>query len=71
MLLDYRIPIASWVEKLVRGIQSAWAAGFDGFADIVRFVINGLLGGLQAVPPLVLLAVLAALVTWATSGSQC
>ncbi|MBX3141597.1 MAG: proline/glycine betaine ABC transporter permease [Trueperaceae bacterium] len=64
MLLDYRIPIASWVEKLVRGIQSAWAAGFDGFADIVRFVINGLLGGLQAVPPLVLLAVLAALVTW-------
>ncbi len=64
MLLDYRIPIASWVEKLVRSIQSAWAAGFDGFADIVRFVINGLLGGLQAVPPLVLLVVLAALVTW-------
>ncbi len=67
MLLDYRIPIASWVERLVRGIQDAWAGGFDGFADVVRFVINGLLGGLQAVPPLILLVALAALVAW-TAG---
>lgn len=67
MLLDYRIPIASWVERLVRGIQDAWSGGFDGFADVVRFVINGLLGGLQAVPPLILLVALAALVAW-TAG---
>ncbi|MBW7916020.1 MAG: proline/glycine betaine ABC transporter permease [Trueperaceae bacterium] len=64
MLLDYRVPLADWVETAVRWIQVQYAAGFDGFSDLVRVVIDGLLAGLVAVPPLALVAVLAALVAW-------
>jgi len=63
MLLE-RVPLAAWIENLVRYIQVTYASGFDGFADGVKFVIDGLLGMLQAVPPLALIVLLAALVTW-------
>jgi len=63
MLLE-RVPLAGWIENLVSYIQVTYASGFDGFADGVKFVIDGLLGLLQTVPPLALIVVLAALVTW-------
>jgi ABC-type proline/glycine betaine transport system permease subunit len=63
MLLE-RVPLAAWIENLVSYIQVTYASGFDGFADGVKFVIDGLLGMLQTVPPLALIVVLAALVTW-------
>lgn len=63
MLLE-RVPLAGWIENLVSYIQVTYASGFDGFADGVKFVIDGLLGMLQTVPPLALIVVLAALVTW-------
>lgn len=63
MLLE-RVPLAAWIENLVSYIQVTYASGFDGFADGVKFVIDGLLGLLQTVPPLALIVVLAALVTW-------
>jgi len=63
MLLE-RVPLAAWIENLVSYIQVTYASGFDGFADGVKFVIDGLLGMLQAVPPLALIVVLASLVTW-------
>ncbi|HRN18370.1 MAG TPA: proline/glycine betaine ABC transporter permease [Trueperaceae bacterium] len=59
-----RVPLAGWIENLVSYIQVTYASGFDGFADGVKFVIDGLLGLLQTVPPLALIVVLAALVTW-------
>ncbi|HRQ10458.1 MAG: proline/glycine betaine ABC transporter permease [Trueperaceae bacterium] len=59
-----RVPLAAWIENLVSYIQVTYASGFDGFADGVKFVIDGLLGLLQTVPPLALIVVLAALVTW-------
>lgn len=64
MLLDFRIPLASWVEGTVRWIQVNYAAGFDGFSEGVSFVIGGLLKWLQAAPPLLLVVALAGLVAW-------
>ncbi len=63
-MFEFRIPIRDWIETAVRYLQVQYAAVFDGFADVVDAIISALLSGFEAVPPLVLMAVIVLLVLW-------
>ena len=57
---DFRIPIGDWVERGVDNLTGV----LDGIADVLTFVIDAFEDALQAVPPLVLAAVIVALALW-------
>ena len=61
---DFRIPIGEWVERGVEWIQDNLTGVLDGIADVLTFVIDAFEDALQAVPPLVLAAVIVALALW-------
>jgi glycine betaine/proline transport system permease protein len=61
---EFRIPIGEWVERGVDWIQDNLTGVLDGIADGLTFVINAFEDALQAVPPLVLAAVIVALALW-------
>lgn len=63
-MFDFRIPLRDWIESAVRFLQVEYAAVFDGFADAVEAVIGTLLNGFEALPPLLLMALIVLLVLW-------
>lgn len=54
----FRIPLRDWIESIVRWLQVNLAGFFDGFADFMDVIIDGLLAGLTFLPPFVLLGLL-------------
>lgn len=63
-MFDFRIPLRDWVETAVRYMQVQYAAVFDSFSDAVKVVIGSLLDAFQAVPTLLMIAVIVGLVVW-------
>src|SRR5690554_587222 len=59
---DFRLPIRNWIEDLVDGLQVSLGPFFDGFAEVVDVVIDGLMTGLTFAPPFVLLGIFTVLV---------
>ena len=59
---EFRLPIRNWIENLVDWLQDALGPFFDGFADVVDTVIDGLLFVLNWPPDYVLLAIICAAV---------
>src|SRR5690554_4969451 len=65
-MFDFRIPLRDWIETAVRFLQVELASLFDGFSDAVEAVIGTLLNGFEAVPVLVMIAIIVLLVLWLT-----
>ena len=65
-MFDFRIPLRDWIETAVRFLQVELAGLFDGFSETVQVVIGGLLNVFEAVPVLVMIAIIVLLVLWLT-----
>lgn len=63
-MFDFRVPLRDWVETAVRYMQVQYAAVFDSFSDGVKVVIGSLLDAFQAVPTLLMIAIIVGLVVW-------
>lgn len=66
-LLPFRVPIRDWVETAVDYLLDNFYPQFDAFSDIVFVVVDTLRAGLLAVPPVVVIAVIA-LLAWRVAG---
>lgn len=58
-LSDHKLPIGSWIKLAVDGLNDHAAGFFDAISWLLGGAIEGLIDGLQAVPPLLLAALLA------------
>jgi len=63
-ITDFEIPIGEWVEAGVDWIQNNLTGVLDAIAEGLELVIDSFEGGLQALPPLVLAALIVLLATW-------
>lgn len=61
---DINIPVGEWVEQGVDWIQDNMTGVLDGVAEVLTFVIDAFEGGLLAIPPLLLAAIIVAISTW-------
>ncbi|HMA16183.1 MAG: choline ABC transporter permease subunit [Bacteroidota bacterium] len=64
LLEKYKIPLGSWISDFVGLLNTHAAWFFDFIAGVLGFLIHGLIGLLQAVPALALIALLAAFAYW-------
>jgi glycine betaine/proline transport system permease protein len=63
-MTDFRIPIGDWVADGVDWIQINLTGVLDGISEALELVIDSFEGGLQAVPPLLLAAIIVLVATW-------
>ncbi len=63
-----RIPLGDWVEAGVEWMSVSWASFFDGMADGITALVEGLDALLSAPPYFVLIALLAALAWYVRNG---
>ncbi|MDX1605688.1 MAG: choline ABC transporter permease subunit [Candidatus Competibacterales bacterium] len=63
-LTEYRLPLGEWIEAGVDGLNTHAAGFFNTVSDVLDFLIEGLIDGLQWLPPLVLVALLTAFGGW-------
>jgi glycine betaine/proline transport system permease protein len=63
-ITDFRIPIGDWVADGVDWIQINLTGVLDGISEALELVIDSFEGGLQAVPPLLLAAIIVLVATW-------
>lgn len=66
-MLPFRIPLRDWIESFVDVLLDNFYPVFDAFSDGVFVIVDGLRAGLLAVPPIVVIAVLA-VIAWRTAG---
>ncbi len=60
-LTENKIPLGTWIKSLVEFLNDNAAWFFDFISDVLGFTINGLIDVLQWLPPLLLVAIFAAL----------
>jgi glycine betaine/proline transport system permease protein len=60
-LTENKIPLGAWIKSLVEFLNDNAAWFFDFISDVLGFTINGLIDVLQWLPPLLLVAIFAAL----------
>ncbi|MCH8998844.1 MAG: choline ABC transporter permease subunit [Proteobacteria bacterium] len=60
-LTENKIPLGVWIKSFVEFLNDNAAWFFDFIADVLGFTINGLIDVLQWMPPLLLVAIFAAL----------
>ncbi len=60
-LTDNKIPLGVWIKSFVEFLNDNVAWFFDFISDVLGFTINGLIDVLQWLPPLLLVAIFAAL----------
>ena len=63
-LEEYKIPLGQWISAFVDFLNEHAAWFFNFVSDVLGFLIEGLIDVLQAVPALVLIALLAAFAYW-------
>ena len=63
-LTDNKIPLGRWIKDLVDFLNDHAAWLFNLISDVLGFLIEGLIGVLDWFPPLVLIALIAALSYW-------
>ena len=63
-LTSYKIPLGSWIAGFVDFLNEHAAWAFNITSDVLGFLIEGLIGLMQAAPPLLLIAIFAALAWW-------
>ncbi|GAB4370129.1 MAG: choline ABC transporter permease subunit [Kiloniellaceae bacterium] len=63
-LEEYKIPLGQWISAFVDFLNEHAAWFFNFISDVLGFLIEGLIDVLQAVPALVLIALLAAFAYW-------
>ena len=63
-LEKYKIPLGDWISTFVDFLNDHAAWFFNFISDVLGFLIEGLIDVLQAVPGLVLIALLAAFAYW-------
>ncbi|WP_462322553.1 ABC transporter permease [Halochromatium sp.] len=63
-ITDFRIPIGDWVADGVDWVQINLAGLLDGISEVLDLVIDSFESGLQALPPLVLAALIILIATW-------
>jgi len=61
---EFRIPIGDWVADGVDWIQINLTGMLDAISEALELVIDSFEGGLQAVPPLLLAAIIVLVATW-------
>ena len=66
-LLPFRIPL-QWIETFVDFLLDNFYPVFDAFSDAIFVVVDGLRAGLLAVPPVIIIAVIA-VIAWPRRGS--
>ncbi|MBP0651603.1 hypothetical protein J8J40_31535, partial [Mycobacterium tuberculosis] len=59
-----KIPLGSWMKRLVDALQAAAGPGIDAASETVRAGIEGLAGALLAVPATVVILIAAGLAYW-------
>ena len=60
-LTENKIPLGAWIKSFVEFLNDNAAWFFDFISDVLGFTINGLIDVLQWLPPLLLVAIFAAL----------
>ena len=63
-LTAYKIPLGKWIASFVEFLNDHAAFAFNAVSDGLGFLIDGLIDLMQATPPLVLIALFAALAYW-------
>ncbi|NBC47941.1 MAG: ABC transporter permease subunit [Gammaproteobacteria bacterium] len=63
-ITDFQIPIGDWVADGVDWIQINLTGVLDGISEVLELVIDSFEGGLQAVPPVLLAALIVLIATW-------
>ncbi len=63
-ITDYKIPVGDWAENLIDGMIEHSGSFFDYVAMSLEFLIEGLISILSSLPPLVFIALVAALAVW-------
>lgn len=63
-LEDHKIPLGKWIKGFVDFLNDHAAWFFDGISDVLGFLINGMVDVLQAIPALLLVALIAAFAYW-------
>lgn len=66
-LLPFRIPLRDWIETFVDYLLDNFYPVFDAFSDAIFVVVDGLRAGLLAVPPVIIIAVIA-VIAWRAAG---
>lgn len=66
-LLPFRIPLRDWIETFVDFLLDNFYPVFDAFSDAIFVVVDGLRAGLLAVPPVIIIAVIA-VIAWRAAG---
>ncbi|MEO3430626.1 choline ABC transporter permease subunit [Pelagibius sp. CAU 1746] len=61
---DYKIPLGNWISDFVDFLNDHAAWFFNFISDVLGFLIEGLIDVLQAVPGLLLIAIIAAFAYW-------
>ncbi len=60
-ITDHKIPVGAWMADWVESIKNHSTAAFDMLSNAIGFVVDGLTGGLEAVPaPLLILVIVLA-----------
>ncbi len=62
-ITEYKIPLGKWIKSFVDVLQDHLFFVFDLFAEVVEFLVSGLINVMLWVPPLILLAMFA-LIGW-------
>ena len=60
-LTEYKIPLGKWIKSGVDLLNNHAAGVFNTISDVLGFLIEGLIDALQWCPPLLLVALFAAL----------
>ncbi len=63
-ITEHKIPLGAWIEHLVDWLNNHAANVFNGIADVLGFLVHGLIMVLQWFPPLVLVALFALFGWW-------
>jgi glycine betaine/proline transport system permease protein len=63
-LTDNKVPLGAWINSLVELLNDNAAWFFDLIADVLGFLINGLIDAMQWMPPLLLVVLFAAIAGW-------
>jgi glycine betaine/proline transport system permease protein len=61
---DHKIPLGAWVKVFVDWFTTHFDWLFDALSDGLGFLIDGLVAGLAAVPPFLLIAIVCGLAYW-------
>jgi glycine betaine/proline transport system permease protein len=60
-LTDHKLPLGKWIKRFVDWMLDSGAEMFDVFSDSLSFVIEGLIDAMLWFPPLIMIAIFAAI----------